>query len=95
VRKTWWREHSLSLVLIAIFLGQSIFYWFTGLADWRREYPNGSLWPGYLTHYFSEMTVSILADTYGAVLLVLFTKWFWERGSAESNHQEPPDESVD
>ena len=84
----WVREHSLSIALITVLLIQSIFFWFTGLGDWRIEHPQGQIWPAYATHYASEMTVSMLADTYGAVILVLFSKWFFERGSAESKDED-------
>jgi hypothetical protein len=31
-----------------------------------------------------EYQVSLVADTYGVILVVLLTKWLYERGSAES-----------
>ena len=42
------------------------------------------LWPSYWLHYTAEWFVSVLADTYGAFILVLFSKWFFEKGSGES-----------
>lgn len=85
---SWVREHSLSIVLIAILVVQSVVYHFTALPDWVGEQeahgqPTG-LWPDYWLHYTAEWMVSVLADTYGALLLVLATKWFFEQGSAES-----------
>lgn len=38
----------------------------------------------FLIWFTYEMFVSIIADTYGALLLVLFAKWFYEEGSPES-----------
>ena len=32
--------------------------------------------------------MSLLADTYGALLLVLFPKWLFEQGSSESEGSE-------
>ena len=87
-RKPWWREHSLSIFLVAILLVQTVAYWFAELPDWKEEQSAHqlptTLWPGYALHFTAEYLVSIVADTYGALLLVLASKWFFERGSAES-----------
>lgn len=87
--KRLWQEHSLSIVLISVFISMSVAYWFLGQADWRAdELAHGNkqpaIWPDYATHYAAEMMVSNVADVFGAIILVLFTKWFWERDSAES-----------
>jgi hypothetical protein len=84
----WFLRHSLSLVLVAILLLQSVAFHFTRLPEWVSDQTahGGStgLWPAYWLHYWSEWFVSVLADTYGALLLVLLTKWFYEQGSEES-----------
>lgn len=90
----WYREHSLSIFLVTILLVQTVAYWFSELPNWREtqqalELPT-ALWPGYVLHFVAEYLVSILADTYGALLLVLASKWFFERGSAESKDQAEP-----
>ena len=99
---TWFHRHSLSLVLTALLVVQSVIFHFTRLPDWVSEQQaHGeptALWPAYWLHYTAEWFVSVLADTYGALLLVLFTKWFFEQGSAESQgsraaeheQQDPP-----
>lgn len=82
------KEHSLTLALLSILIVQLAAYWFQGLSDWRSEQrahdEAATIWPDYVTHYMAEVWLSSLADTYGAVILVLLTKYFWERGSAES-----------
>jgi len=82
------KKHSLSLALLAVFLVQSIIYWTTGYSDWVSEQQAlnqpVNIWPDFVIFYVSEMTVSMVADTYGALLLVLFAKWFYEQGSPES-----------
>lgn len=82
------KRHSLSLVLVAILLVQSVAFHFTRLPEWVAEQgshgESAALWPQYWLHYASEWFVSVLADTYGALLLVLLTKWFYESGSEES-----------
>lgn len=85
---SWFRDHSLSLVLTALLIVQSVVFHFTELPDWvseQRDHGSSTgLWPDYWLHYTAEWFVSVLADTYGALLLVLFSKWFFEQGSAES-----------
>ena len=82
------RRHSLSLALTALLIVQSVVFHFTELPDWTSEAKaHGeptALWPDYWLHYTAEWFVSVLADTYGALILVLFSKWFFEQGSAES-----------
>ena len=89
---SWVRNHSLSLVLGALLLIQSVVFHFARLPEWVSEQvahgESTGLWPNYWLHYWSEWFVSILADTYGALILVLLTKWFFEQGSAESQGSE-------
>jgi len=77
---SWAHEHSLSIVLAALLVVQSLVFHFTELPDWvGDQQAHGdptALWPAYWLHYTAEWFVSVLADTYGALLLVLFTKWF-------------------
>lgn len=92
--KSFLKQHSLSLVLLVILLLQSVDYFFVGYRNWKtqeqvyskilNEEPKIS-YSEYLDTYRAEMMVSILADTYGAILLVVLTKHLRERGSAESN----------
>jgi hypothetical protein len=87
------KKHGLSLVLVTIFLLQSIDFFFVGHDNWveqervyatiLHEQPQTS-YSDYLSEYRAEMMVSMLADTYGAVLLVLLTKNLREKGSEES-----------
>lgn len=69
---SWWQEHSLSLFLAAVLVVQT-----GGWAVAKLAGPTWDEWAG-------EWLLSILADTYGALLLVLASKWFFERGSSES-----------
>jgi len=78
--------------LLTLLVVQSVIYHFTALPDWvSDQLAHGeptALWPAYWLHYSAEWFVSVLADTYGALLLVLFSKWFFEAGSAESEGSE-------
>lgn len=90
-RRSWpefLREHSLTIVLVLLLIGQLAAYWFQGLSEWQSDQAAHNqpaiIWPDYVTHYMSEVWVSILADTYGALIIVFLTKYFYERRSAES-----------
>ncbi|AXQ63388.1 hypothetical protein SEA_COMRADE_141 [Streptomyces phage Comrade] len=86
------KKHSLSLALLTLFVVQSIIVWCSGYSDWRADQithkQDVAIWPGFVVYYLYQMSVSIVADTYGALLLVLFAKWFYEKGSPESNDEE-------
>lgn len=82
------RKHSLTIILFILLVAQLLAYWFQGYADWKSDQlahgQPATIWPDYATHYMSEIWVSILADTYGALIIVFLTKYFYERRSAES-----------
>ena len=89
---SWLGRHSLSLVLGLILVVQSVAFHFTRLPEWvsdqKVDQQPTTLWPDYWLHYWSEWFVSVLADTYGALLLVLLTKWFYEQGSNENGTED-------
>lgn len=91
-RGSWLKEHGLILALGALLIVQSVIFHFTELPDWvGSQQAHGLstiLWPEYWLHYSAEWFVSVLADTYGALLLVLFSKWFFEQGSSENSRQQ-------
>jgi hypothetical protein len=76
----WWIDHSLSLVIGAILALQLTVSVFTGIRVWVAEGSQGSFW----TWWFHEINLSTLADTFGVLLIVLLSKWLYERGSNES-----------
>jgi hypothetical protein len=75
----WWRDHSLSIVLLVILLAQTAVSLFTGWNLWRQERPDTS--QGFMTWWLFEYTTSVVADTYGVLLIVWLSKFFVERGS--------------
>lgn len=84
---TWWRDHSLSLVIGGILVAQTAYALWSGSYVFAREQPLGSevtLWTsGFWVWWTWEYMVSIVADTYGVLLIVLLSKWFREVGSSE------------
>lgn len=85
----WWHDHSLSLVIGALLLVQSVWVVLTGHAEWvsqQRDHGARGVvgWPMEFWQWWSfEFINSLVADTYGVLLIVLLTKWFYERGSDE------------
>jgi hypothetical protein len=86
----WFKRHSLSLALIGVLLIQAVITITTGHeqfvsdAKTHGDTPNNSAFALWIIY---ELTVSVIADTYGALLLVLFAKWFYEEGSPESSNE--------
>jgi membrane protein implicated in regulation of membrane protease activity len=77
---SWLRDHSLSLVLLALLAVQTAFCLWAG----HRVYVAEGLPVSFWVWWGWEYQVSLVADTYGVILVVLLTKWLYERGSAES-----------
>lgn len=86
----WWRDHSLSLVLGALLVVQTAHAVWAGHHVWLTEQSDHgakgvSGWPSEFWIWWSwEYNVSLVADTFGVILIVLLTKWFYEEGSEES-----------
>lgn len=83
---TFWQKHSLSIVLLAILIVQTIFAIWTGHEVWLGEqqlfnqpldYRDFWIWWSW------EYNVSLVADTFGVILIVLLSKRLREIGSAE------------
>ena len=86
----WWRDHSLSMVLATVLISQTAYAIWSGhyvwLQDSRTHGDKVSGWPADFWIWWSwEYNVSLVADTFGVILIVLLSKWFYERGSSESN----------
>lgn len=89
----WIKRHSLSLALVALLVVQLVIVLSTGYGEYVSEqqaHKEAVTLAGYVLWSIYELAVSIIADTYGALLLVLFAKWFYEEGSPET--MEPGDE---
>lgn len=90
---SWWRDHSLSLVLGAMLVVQTAHALWAGHHVWLGEQADhgskgASGWPSEFWIWWSwEYNVSLVADTFGVILIVLLTKWFYEEGSEESNEK--------
>lgn len=77
----WWIDHSLSLVLFSILLVMTAFSMLAGYQTWQAEELQLSFW----IWYSYEWLTSTLADAFGVLLIVLLSKWFFERNSSEDN----------
>ena len=81
----WLREHSLSLVLLALLLSMISSTLMMGPAQYRAQGIQGV---GFWQWWLFQTILSLEADVWGALILVVFTKWLWERRSAEAH--DPP-----
>ena len=96
--KQWVKEHSLSIFLVVLLIIHLTVAWFAGYSDWaatRRALDlNTQIWPPYVVHYVFNTITSMVGDTYGALLIVLGAKYFYERRSPESGEEPPAKEKV-
>lgn len=75
----WWSKHSLSIVLIFILVFQTAFALWSGYRVWsvEGEKVNGPFWIWWSWGY----NVSLVADSFGVLLIVMLSKWLYEKGS--------------
>ena len=82
------KRHSLSVVLIILMVAQTAYAMWAGAYVFSREQPLGDGIPTFGRQFWAwwswEYNVSLVADTYGVLLVVLLTKWLYEQDSAES-----------
>ncbi|HAS11590.1 MAG TPA: hypothetical protein DCS55_13920 [Acidimicrobiaceae bacterium] len=90
---SWVKQHSLSLVLGTLMTVQTIYAVWAGSYVFSREQPLGEGIPTFGREFWAwwswEYNVSLVADTFGVLLIVLLSKWLYEEGSAESQDDEP------
>lgn len=85
----WWKDHSLSLILVGLLVIQTVHAIWAGHIVWLsdqqgHEQPIQNAWGSDFWIWWSyEYNVSLVADTFGVLLIVILTKWFYERGSSE------------
>lgn len=80
------------MVLATILVVQTAFALWAGHQVWLTESrdhgSNVNGWPSDFWIWWSwEYNVSLVADTFGVILIVLLSKWFYEVGSAESTKE--------
>lgn len=85
---TWFSRHSLSIVLLTLMTVQTAYALWAGhhvwLSESRTHGENAAGWPKDFWIWWSwEYNVSLVADTFGVLLIVLLTKWLYEEGSDE------------
>ena len=87
-RSHWVKRHSLSLVLAALLTAQTVHAILAGIYVWNREQPLGdgitALGREFWIWWSWEYNVSLVADTFGVLLIVVLSKWLYEEGSAEN-----------
>lgn len=80
---SWWRDHSLSLAVIAIFLAHIAYDAWT---TWKiRQLEAAQLELPYWLEFTHDLNESVGAEPWGVLIVVLLTKWLYERGSDASS----------
>jgi hypothetical protein len=84
---SFWQKHSLSIALISIMTIQTALSLIFGYQVWLGDQENWGLPTSDTGQFFIwwtyEYQTSLVADVFGAILLVLLTKRLRESGSAE------------
>lgn len=85
---TFLHKHGLSLALISIFTIQTAISLVYGRQVWLAD-PVATFW----TWWIWEYNTSLVADVFGAILLVILSKRLREVGSAEDSGNDDPEKS--
>lgn len=76
---TWFGRHSLSIVLIIMLLAQTALSIWAGRIVFQAEGLKVNFWVWWVHEY----NISLVADTFGVLLIVLLSKWLYEKGSSQ------------
>lgn len=84
----WLWQHSLGLTLTVLLTLQTAHAIWAGHHVWVQESrthgDKASGWPVDFWIWWSwEYNVSLVADTFGVLLIVMLSKWLYEKGSSE------------
>lgn len=77
----WWVDHSLSIVLIGVLILMTTLSMLSGYQVYMEEDTELV----FLVWYAFEWLTSTLADSFGLVLIIILSKYFFERNSDEDN----------
>jgi hypothetical protein len=91
--RSFWAEHSLTLLLLASMAVAALVFWFAGLEYWQGQQrihgASQRIWPDYTVYYLADMTDSLFGSLVGALAIVQGTKYFRERGRRPSAQDQP------
>lgn len=85
-REPWWHKHGLGITLGLIFATITATTIIVGYQEYASEQADHGQPPGdgFWLWWTFEYSMSLVADVFGAILLVVLTKRLREIGSAES-----------
>lgn len=86
--RSFFKKHGLSLAFLAILLVQTLVALYFGHIVWmgdQQDHQNALDYADFWSWWLYEYNVSLVADVFGALLLVLLTKKLYEKDSEESS----------
>jgi hypothetical protein len=88
-QRSFWYEHSLTILILGMMLAFAVVFWFAGLEFWQAEQQvhgkPARVWPDFVVYYIADMADSLFGSMIGALLIVQCTKYLRERGSQPSS----------
>jgi predicted negative regulator of RcsB-dependent stress response len=88
-QRSFWYEHSLTILIIGMMLAFAIVFWFAGLEYWQADQQahgkQARIWPDFVVYYIADMADSLFGSMIGALVIVQGTKYLRERGSQPSS----------
>ena len=87
---SWLKQHSLGVTLAVLMAVQTAYAIWAGSYVFSREQPLGEGIPTFGREFWAwwswEYNISLVADTFGVLLIVMLSKWLYEQGSAEQGN---------
>jgi len=94
-RHGWIKQHSLGLTLGIMLTVQTLYAVWSGVYVFSREEPFGPGVPTLGREFWAwwswEYNISLVADTFGVLLIVMLSKWLYEQDSSESTDEDHDD----
>ena len=84
---SWIKHHSLGLTLAVLMTVQTAYAIWSGSYVFSREKPFGDGVSTFSKEFWAwwswEYNISLVADTFGVLLIVMLSKWLYEENSRE------------
>jgi len=85
---SFWYEHGLTILIVALMLLFAVAFWFAGLEYWQADQrlhgQEARIWPDFAVYYIADLADSLFGSMVGVLVIVQGTKYLRERGRRAS-----------